>query len=105
MVGGVVNQAIDGAINPRIDNSTVKCPKCNFDVQANAKFCLECGGKIEALEAGVVICSGCGKKTREGKFCMECGTTLMAKCLKCGNELPSGAKFCFECGEKTGGSA
>lgn len=27
----------------------MKCPKCNFEVQENSKFCPECGGKIPEL--------------------------------------------------------
>lgn len=103
-VGGVVNQAIGGAINPQAVTEDNRCTKCNEAILPNAKFCLECGEKIEALSANEIICPGCGKKTPKGKFCMECGTVLAAKCQKCGNELPSGAKFCLECGEKLGGS-
>jgi len=81
---------------------TVKttCPNCNSEVPENAKFCLECGTKIVHLEEHEVICPVCGKKTNKGKFCMECGAPLVAKCKKCGAELPNGAKFCLECGEK-----
>ena len=81
---------------------TVKttCPNCNCEVPENAKFCLECGTKIVHLEENEIICPVCGKKTNKGKFCMECGAPLVAKCKKCGAELPNGAKFCLECGEK-----
>jgi membrane protease subunit (stomatin/prohibitin family) len=103
-VGGVVNQAIDGAMSPQTNNVSTKCFKCNTDVPANAKFCLECGEKIEVLAANEITCSSCGKKTHKGKFCVECGAMLASKCPKCGNELPSGAKFCLECGEKLGGN-
>lgn len=78
----------------------VTCPNCNSEMPENAKFCLECGTKIEQLAENEMLCPVCGKKTPKGKFCMECGAPLVAKCAKCGAELPSGAKFCFECGEK-----
>ena len=104
-VGGVINQSIGEAINPQADNAVVKCSKCNADVIANAKFCLECGEKIEVLNADEVICLVCGKKTHKGKFCIECGAMLVTKCSKCGNELPNGAKFCLECGGKLGGGS
>ncbi len=78
----------------------INCPKCNSEVPENSKFCLECGAKIEVLNENEVICPACGTKTAKGKFCMECGAPLIAKCAKCGAELPKGAKFCLECGEK-----
>lgn len=78
----------------------VLCPNCQSEVPANAKFCLECGTKIEALSENEMLCPVCGKKTAKGKFCMECGASLVNACPKCGAELPNGAKFCLECGEK-----
>lgn len=51
------------------------CPKCEAPLATNAKFCPECG---EKLQGGGV-------------------------CAKCGTKLQPGAKFCAECGEKTGG--
>lgn len=78
----------------------ITCPNCKCEVPETAKFCLECGTKIELLGENEIICPACGKKTSKGKFCMECGSPLIAKCSKCGAELPNGAKFCLECGEK-----
>ena len=79
---------------------TILCPNCNKEIPEGAKFCLECGAKIEMLAGDEMICPICGKKTGKGKFCMECGASLVSKCVKCGAELPNGAKFCLECGEK-----
>lgn len=76
------------------------CPKCGKSVPATAKFCLDCGTKIEVLAENEIVCPACGKKTTKGKFCMECGEPLVRKCAKCGAEIPNGAKFCLECGEK-----
>ncbi|MBE6703604.1 MAG: zinc-ribbon domain-containing protein, partial [Ruminococcaceae bacterium] len=76
------------------------CPGCGKPVPANAKFCLECGTKIVHLAENEMLCPACGQKTPKGKFCMECGAPLIRKCPKCGNEVPDGAKFCLECGEK-----
>ena len=50
----------------------MRCPQCQADNPDQAKFCLECGTKLQAI-------------------CPECGTTL-----------PPRAKFCFECGCKIG---
>ena len=77
-----------------------KCPNCGNVLPANAKFCLECGTKIEQLAANEMICPACGKKTPQGKFCMECGQPLVQRCPNCGAEVPPGGKFCLECGTK-----
>ena len=41
------------------------------------------------------------------KFCMECGTPVpqVKKCVQCGMELPLKAKFCFGCGAPQEGGA
>lgn len=80
----------------------IRCPNCNADLPGNAKFCLECGTKIEQQTDNEMICPVCGNKTPKGKFCMECGSPLVKRCSKCGAELASGAKFCLECGTKVG---
>lgn len=79
---------------------TTQCPKCGNSIPMNAKFCLECGTKIETLAENEMICPNCGKKTPKGKFCMECGQTLANRCPNCGAEVPQGGKFCLECGTK-----
>ncbi len=51
----------------------MKCPKCQFDNPEDAKFCNECGNKLE------IACSACGKMNPLGsKFCNECGHSLIA---------------------------
>ena len=81
-------------------NKTITCAKCGNELPANAKFCLECGTKVEQLSESEMICPACGKKTPKGKFCMECGNPLVNKCPNCGAEIPQGGKFCLECGTK-----
>ncbi|HBE83018.1 MAG TPA: SPFH domain-containing protein [Pyrinomonadaceae bacterium] len=78
----------------------VACPACGKQNAAGAKFCAECGGKMEVAQ---VPCVKCGATLREGaKFCSECGSTQeKAKCTGCQAELSAGAKFCPECGTKT----
>lgn len=80
----------------------VACPACGKQNAAGAKFCAECGGKMEVAQ---VPCVKCGATLREGaKFCSECGSTQeKAKCSneECNFELAPGAKFCPECGTKT----
>ena len=49
----------------------MKCPKCQTENREDAKFCNECGGKLEPL------CPACGKSNPSGsKFCDECGQDL-----------------------------
>lgn len=48
------------------------------------------------------VCQYCNAKIPSGvKFCPECGKTLISlkvKCIKCGSEIDKGVKFCPECG-------
>jgi membrane protease subunit (stomatin/prohibitin family) len=80
--------------------ATVPCPNCGKPNVPGAKFCAECGGKMEVAQ---VPCVKCGANLREGaKFCSECGASQeKAKCANCQHELLPGAKFCPECGTKT----
>ncbi|MBL7177909.1 MAG: AAA family ATPase [Desulfobacteraceae bacterium] len=49
----------------------MKCPKCQFENRESAKFCKECGNKLE------IPCSKCGNINEPGsKFCDECGQNL-----------------------------
>ena len=80
--------------------NTVACPSCGKQNNPSAKFCADCGAK---MQVETVPCVKCGAKLREGaKFCSECGSLQeKQKCSECGNELAPGAKFCAECGTKT----
>jgi class 3 adenylate cyclase/tetratricopeptide (TPR) repeat protein len=50
----------------------MKCPACQFDNEADAKFCNKCGSKLE------IVCPECGKSNRLGsQFCKECGHNLI----------------------------
>ena len=52
----------------------MKCADCNFENPAGAKFCNNCGRKIEA------VCPQCRKPNPpESKFCSECGHRLAAR--------------------------
>ena len=50
-----------------------------------------------------IVCGKCGAALPSGaKFCLECGEKVAAAekkiCPVCGKEVPAGAKFCLECG-------
>lgn len=98
-IGGIVNDSIANAVKQQ----TSKCLKCGSVLPENAKFCLECGAKVEMLSENEMMCPKCGNKTPKGKFCVECGAKLQNICPNCGNELPQRAKFCLECGQRIGG--
>ena len=79
----------------------IKCRSCGAEIPEGAKFCLECGTKVETqTEKGTVICPKCGVSVPNGKFCLECGAKLKNICSNCGAECVPGAKFCLECGNK-----
>ena len=51
----------------------MKCNKCNADIIDSAKFCPECGNKVD----GKICCSNCGLELASvAKFCPECGTPV-----------------------------
>ena len=99
-VGGLVSESISDAVKPM---SGGVCSKCGNSLPPNAKFCLECGAKVENLSENEMICPKCGNKTPKGKFCTECGAKLQNICPNCGKEVSQGAKFCLECGQRIGG--
>lgn len=54
----------------------IECPNCGTMLDANAKFCLECGSKIEIKKPA--FCSECGESLAPGaKFCSGCGNKVM----------------------------
>ena len=57
----------------------MKCPKCQIENDPDARFCEECGAKME------VVCPECGNTIRPGsKFCKHCGHNLTTP-----SELPA----------------
>ena len=54
----------------------MKCQNCGAENEDNAKFCSECGAKLE--EPQKYACPNCGKIVKENaKFCNECGQELV----------------------------
>ena len=69
-VSGVVTNSMNGALG-QLNDQLKKCPKCNANLPSNAKFCIECGTKLEN------ICPKCGAvNSIDAKFCPECGEKL-----------------------------
>ena len=114
MIGLGVGMAAAGAIAPQLGDmlgamnpaaataaeATEKCAKCGTQLPANANFCLNCGEQVASDASDTVTCPACGKLVAKGKFCPECGYQFATVCPKCGKNVPVGAKFCLECGEK-----
>jgi len=103
-IGNAMAGAMANAMRPGTDNRTetkASCPKCGAGNLADAKFCNECGAKMEPA-GQTVPCVKCGNPLQPGaKFCAECGAKQeKLKCANCQAELPPGAKFCNECGTK-----
>lgn len=115
MIGLGVGMAAAGAVAPQLGEMfkgfsatptatpaqtepEAKCAKCGAPLPQNAKFCLECGEKV--VPADMIVCPECGNTVAKGKFCPECGHKFATVCPKCGKDVPAGAKFCLECGEK-----
>lgn len=97
MVGGMMRDTLSDASMQESTTDT-RCSSCGSKLPINAKFCLECGHKIESVSSGQVVCPSCGMHTATGKFCIECGEPLATKCLSCNADLPPNSKFCLECG-------
>lgn len=86
--------------------ATVKCPNCQTDNPAGAKFCTSCG---RSLAPPAVKCPNCAADNPPGaKFCSSCGTALAptaVHCSQCGEELAPGARFCASCGTPVPGDS
>ncbi len=51
--------------------AAVRCPKCSTDNSAGAKFCAECGARLDLL------CPACGAEVlANAKFCTHCGARV-----------------------------
>jgi hypothetical protein len=60
----------------------MKCPKCGFENLDKAKFCNECGNKLE------IPCPNCSTGNPPGsKFCYECGHNLVLPSEQISKEL------------------
>jgi class 3 adenylate cyclase/tetratricopeptide (TPR) repeat protein len=67
-------QALPEPVDPDLmEDTDMKCPKCQAENREERKFCGECGRNL------VLSCSQCGFQNLPGeKFCGECGQSLKA---------------------------
>lgn len=60
----------------------MRCPKCQSEINENAKFCVKCGCRLEQAAPppapqGSLTCPKCGSALKAGtKFCVKCGTPV-----------------------------
>ena len=63
------------AVASAASSEEIECPNCHTKLAANAKFCPECGNKVEAKRPA--FCTECGEPINPGsKFCSSCGTKI-----------------------------
>lgn len=58
-----------------------KCLKCDYEIKSNAKYCKNCGTKLNTkIELEIIYCGKCGKEYDSGSlFCEMDGTELTIK--------------------------
>ena len=90
---------------PMNQKSVVFCSRCGKSFPATNKFCPHCGDPYNP-------CPVCGRDNDiNAKRCAVCGATLQAQggaaattsgnsCSRCGASVPSGTKFCPNCGNR-----
>lgn len=60
---------------PAQEPEKFKCAKCGADLDANSRFCNQCGAPVEQQEVSTITCPVCGAKlSADSKFCNSCGT-------------------------------
>lgn len=63
------------AVASAASSEEIECPNCHTKLAMTAKFCPECGIKVEAKKPA--FCTECGEPINPGsKFCSSCGTKI-----------------------------
>lgn len=73
------NRPVEVVDDPGADEDA--CPKCGAPLAPDAKFCDQCGTKVEDEPTPVApVCGECGSELKEdAKFCPKCGTAVPEK--------------------------
>lgn len=75
-MGGAMTNAMNQSKTEAAAPAKVACPKCGAANIAGAKFCSDCGAKMET-SAQTFPCAKCGAQLQAGsKFCNDCGTKV-----------------------------
>lgn len=101
-LGGMMTNAFASSgqqTNEQAKDDRINCPHCDAKINANAKFCGECGKSVQKEFVPCISCEAMIPK--DAKFCGECGTKQVTEktCKSCGAKNGPNAKFCGECGE------
>lgn len=71
--GKIIAESFSASQQSEKTGVKIRCPKCSALCDEKAKFCMECGAKLQ----GSKICPSCSKELEEdAKFCPECGEKL-----------------------------
>ena len=75
-MGGAMTNAMNQSKAEAAAPAKTACPKCGAANLANAKFCNDCGAKMETSPQAIP-CAKCGAQLQSvSKFCNECGTKV-----------------------------
>lgn len=78
---GPMTPTAPSPVSPANAIADIVCKECGCNNPARAKFCMECGTKLEAVKTAngdiVTVLCVCGSKVPAGqKFCPVCGAPL-----------------------------
>ncbi|MDR1978053.1 MAG: SPFH domain-containing protein [Synergistaceae bacterium] len=104
-IGGAMGSQAGGIAQSINVKDMKKCPNCNAEMEASARFCPSCGHDTqkpiqeESKENDTTMCSECGTVySKQSKFCPECGD-VYNPCSFCGADMKAGATVCPVCGK------
>ena len=105
VMGNQMNQMAQGMnINPMGQGQNIKkCPECNIDMAATARFCPDCGGdshnpRPAGPSADDATCADCGEAfSKKYRFCPGCSKPY-TPCRGCGEDMAAGGQACKACG-------
>ena len=104
-IGGAMGGQVGSVAQSLNINETKKCPGCNTDMDAAARFCPACGndsqapGGAQGNAADTVTCKDCGAGySKRYKFCPECSSPYNP-CASCGADIKEGIPACPACGK------
>jgi len=80
------------------------CAQCTRALEPGWQHCPRCGHAATAT--GLLSCAACGEAVWPTQpFCSSCGSSLHARCSRCGGLLMTGWRHCASCGQPVDTSA